>query len=70
MLLEINLLCKKKKKKKTIFCDFQYICKILFDMNNFIQSFLYIERVKKVNIFLFVGLCLIKGRRVEYISKC
>lgn len=29
-------------------------------MNNFTQSFLYIERVEKVNIFLFVGLCLIK----------
>lgn len=53
--------CKEKKKKKDdIFCDFEYISLILFDMNNFTRSFLYIERVEKVNIFLFVGLCLIK----------
>lgn len=47
-------------KKDNIFCDFEYIRLIFFDMDNFTQSFLYNERVKKVNIFLFVGLCLIK----------
>lgn len=67
MLLEIDFLY-----KDNIFCDFEYISSILFDINNFTQILLYIERVKKVNIFfpLFVGLCLIKGRRVECVRKC
>lgn len=47
-------------KNDNIFCDFEYISLILFDMIILLNSFLYIECVEKVNIFLFVGLCLIK----------